>query len=144
MFPVGGGRSTPAADVGFIALYDAFVVAKYLAWKHTFEHLWDLSHPQTVGYSHFLILRTNMKWETHCSSPAAVYSRLRWLYSIHLFAHCSPWDSIGKRGAHASALQHLCAILLILYLCPLMVFVFFTLCPPSNRIYTLKHWQMIW
>lgn len=51
-------------------------------------------------------------------------------------------DSIQKRGTHATALLR--GILHILYFCHLMVFVFFTLCPPSNRIYTLKHWQMIW
>lgn len=65
---------------GVIWTYDAFVFAKFLcvfAWKHTFECFWILPHPQYPQYSHFLILKTNMKWETHCPSPAAVYSCFR-------------------------------------------------------------------
>lgn len=66
-----------------------------------------------------------------------------YIWSV-LFGHCSQWGSIQKRGAHANALQYLCGILHILYFCHWMVFVVFILCPPSNRIYTLKLWQMIW
>lgn len=66
-------------------------------WKYTFEHFWDLSHPQYPGCFHSLILKTT----------AAVYSCLRQLYLIYLFGHCGQWDSIQMKSEHAHALQYL-------------------------------------